>query len=45
MHQGPARAHVETLINQSLHHLATCLPSQARESSGTDAGRRVEELG
>jgi Fe-S cluster assembly protein SufD len=45
MQQGPARAHVETLINQSLFHLAKCLPSQARESPGTDVGRRVEELG
>jgi Fe-S cluster assembly protein SufD len=45
MQEGPARTHVETLINGHLVQLAQFSPTSAGNAAHADAGRRWEEVG
>jgi Fe-S cluster assembly protein SufD len=44
MHEGPARTHVENLINQHLVHLAHFSSTTAGTANRADGGRRLEEV-
>jgi Fe-S cluster assembly protein SufD len=45
MKPGPARTHVETLINQSLERTATTVSAKSAKSTSSERARNWEEVG